>query len=460
MFDKSKVKKIHFIGIGGIGMSGMAELLFKSGYVITGSDIKENDRTMFLSSLGIKIYIGHEAENISDADLIVYSSAVKIDNIEILEGRNAGVLVIKRAEMLAELIRLKPVSIGISGTHGKTTTCSLIGSILFYAEKDPTLAVGGIVKSFNTNAISGKGDIILVEADEYDKSFLSLSPTIAAINNIELEHLDCYDDIDDLMKSFKYFANNIPFYGFVSINLDDPNLSKIKNDIKRPIITYSIDGKANYVAKNISFNKNNASFDLYVKSRFVDTIFINIPGKHNVYNALCAISVCSELDIEIDIIKNALINFKGVKRRFDIKYKDDKYIYIDDYAHHPTEVLATLNSVAQGWKDKKIVSIFQPHLYSRTKMFCNEFAESLIGSDTIILLDIFGGRESPIKNVSSKLIFDKLSILGHNNVILCNKDKLVEELDRIVVPNSMIITMGAGDVFTYGEEIVKILSEK
>ena len=460
MFDKSKVKKIHFIVIGGIGMSGMAELLLKSGYLISGSDIKENDRTIFLSSLGVEVFIGHNAQNINDSDLIVYSSAVKIDNIEILEGKKRGTLVIKRAEMLAELIRLKPVSIGVSGTHGKTTTCSLIGSILFYAEKDPTLAVGGIVKSFNTNAISGKGDIILVEADEYDKSFLSLSPTIAIINNIELEHLDCYEDIDDLRKSFKYFANNIPFYGFVAINLDDKNLEKIKNDIKRPLVTYSIDGKANYVAKNISFNKNNASFDLYVHDKFVDTIFINIPGKHNVYNVLCAISVCYELDIEIDIIKNALINFKGVKRRFDIKYKDDQYIYIDDYAHHPTEVSATLKSVLEGWQNKKIISIFQPHLFSRTQMFCDEFADSLYCSDTVILLDIFGGREAPIENVSSKLIFDKLSDLGHNNVVLCDKKDLVRELDKIIEPNSMIITMGAGDVFKYGKEIIKILTEK
>ena len=386
MFNNSKIKKIHFIGIGGIGMSGMAELLVKSGYTVSGSDIKENDRTKFLSSIGLEIFINHKPENITDSDLIVYSSAVKIENVEIEEAKNRGLPVFKRAEMLAELIRLKSTSIGVSGTHGKTTTCSLIGSILFYAEKDPTLAVGGIVKSFNTNAVSGKGDIILVEADEYDKSFLSLSPTISAINNIELEHLDCYDDIDDLKKSFKYFANSIPFYGFVALNMDDINVKSIVSEIKRPLITYALNSKADYVAKNIVFNKNNTSFDLYVRDKLVDTIFINIPGEHNVYNTLCAISVCRELDIDISIIKNALINFKGVKRRFDIKYKDDEYIYIDDYAHHPTEVLATLKSVCQGWKNKRIISIFQPHLFSRTKIFYKEFANSLLSSDYVILL--------------------------------------------------------------------------
>ena len=211
--------------------------------------------------------------------------------------------------MLAELIRLKPISIGVSGTHGKTTTCSLIGSILFYAEKDPTLAVGGIVKSFNTNAISGKGDISLVEADEYDRSFLSLSPTICVVNNIELEHLDCYSDIDDLINSFKKFVNGIPFYGFAMVNIDDNNIQSIITKIKRPLISYGIDHKADYHAKNINFNKNNTSFDLYVRGKMIDTIYINIPGKHNIYNTLCAIGLCQELDIDIEIIKNALINF-------------------------------------------------------------------------------------------------------------------------------------------------------
>ena len=459
MFDKSKIKKIHFIGIGGIGMSGMAELLVKSGYCVSGSDLKENDRTHFLSSIGLDIFIGHKSKNISNADLIVYSSAVNFQNIEIKAAQKKGIPIIKRAEMLAELIRLKPISIGVSGTHGKTTTCSLIGSILFYAEKDPTLAVGGIVKSFNTNAISGKGDIILVEADEYDKSFLSLSPTISVVNNIELEHLDCYDDINDLKNAFKYFVNSIPFYGFAMMNIDDKNIKSIITDIKRPVISYGIKTRADYIAKNISFNKNNSRFDLYVKGELIDTIYINIPGEHNVYNTLCAIGVCWELDIDIKNIKNALINFKGVKRRFDIKYKDDQYIYIDDYAHHPTEVSATLKSVSQGWKNKKIISIFQPHLYSRTKVFYKEFAQSLYRSDSIILLDIYGGREKPSKGVTSKLIFDELSRLGHKNTIVTDNVSLIQELKKVVRPNSMILTMGAGDVFMHGEKIIKILSE-
>ena len=459
MFNKSKIKKIHFIGIGGIGMSGMAELLAKSGYSLTGSDLKENDRTRFLSSIGLDIFIGHNIENISDADLVVYSSAVDTENIEIKAAQRKGVPIIKRAEMLAELIRLKPISIGVSGTHGKTTICSLIGSILFYAEKDPTLAVGGIVKSFNTNAVSGKGDIILVEADEYDKSFLSLFPTISVVNNIELEHLDCYEGIEDLKESFKSFVNNIPFYGFAVINTDDNNVNSIINNIKRPLISYGINGKADYRAKNISFNKNNSNFDLYVKNKKIDTIYMNIPGLHNVYNALCAIGLCRELGIDIEIIKNALINFKGVKRRFDIKYKDDQYIYIDDYAHHPTEVSATLNSVCQGWDDKNILSIFQPHLYSRTKMLYKEFAKSLLKSNSVILLNIYGSREKPDKDVSSKLILDELIRLGHKDAMIVDDSDLIDKLKNKIKPNSIVITMGAGNIFMHGDRIVRLLSK-
>ena len=460
MFDKSKIKKIHFIGIGGIGMSGMAELLTRSGYSITGSDLKENDRTNFLSSIGLDIFIGDDPGNITNSDLIVYSSAVDFENIEIQEAQKKGLPIIKRAEMLAELIRLKPISIGVSGTHGKTTTCSLIGSILFYAEKDPTLAVGGIVKSFNTNAISGKGDIILVEADEYDRSFLSLSPTICVVNNIELEHLDCYSDIDDLINSFKKFVNGIPFYGFAMVNIDDNNIQSIIPKIKRPLISYGIDHKADYHAKNINFNKNNTSFDLYVRGKMIDTIYINIPGKHNIYNTLCAIGLCQELDIDIEIIKNALINFKGVKRRFDIRYKDDQYIYIDDYAHHPTEVSATINSVVQGWESKKIISIFQPHLYSRTKIFCKDFAKALFQSDVVILMNIYGAREEAIKGVSSQLIIDELKKMGHKNVVISEDDNLIDKLKDKIDSDSIVLTMGAGNIFMHSHKIIEFLSNE
>ena len=455
---KSKIKRIHFIGIGGIGMSGMAELLASEGYLVSGSDLNKNDRTESLKKIGLKIYIGHRSSNISGANLIVYSSAVKKDNIEIKAAEKLKIPVIKRAEMLAELVRIKPTSIGVSGTHGKTTTCSLIGSIFYNADLDPTIAIGGIVKSFGTNAISGSGDVIIVEADEYDKTFLSLKPVIGIINNIEAEHLDCYKDFQDLKDSFSIFANNIPFYGFIVVNLDDSNISDIIGDIKRPVIGYSIDRESGYNAKNIQFDTHKTQFDLYHSRDKIDTITLSIPGYHNVYNALASIALCMELGISIELIKKSLSAFKGVKRRFDIKYNDENNIYIDDYAHHPTEVKSTINAIRNGWPGKKVLSVFQPHLYSRTKFFYKEFASALLDSDKIILLDIYGAREEKIDGVTSKIIKDEIIKSGNPNCVVVDHEKLIEELKNMHNQGDLIVTMGAGDLWSRGVEIIEYLS--
>ena len=455
---KSKIKRIHFIGIGGIGMSGMAELLASEGYLVSGSDLNKNDRTESLKKIGLKIYIGHRSNNISGANLIVYSSAVKKDNIEIKAAERLKIPVIKRAEMLAELVRIKPTSIGVSGTHGKTTTCSLIGSIFYNADLDPTIAIGGIVKSFGTNAISGSGDVIIVEADEYDKTFLSLKPVIGIINNIEAEHLDCYKDFQDLKDSFSIFANNIPFYGFIVVNLDDLNISDIIGDIKRPVIGYSIDRESGYNAKNIQFDTHKTQFDLYYICDKIDTITLSIPGYHNVYNALASIALCMELGISIELIKKSLSAFKGVKRRFDIKYNDENNIYIDDYAHHPTEVKSTINAIRNGWPGKKVLSVFQPHLYSRTKFFYKEFASALLDSDKIILLDIYGAREEKIDGVTSKIIKDEIIKSGNPNCVVVDHEKLIEELKNMHNQGDLIVTMGAGDLWSRGVEIIEYLS--
>ena len=459
MFAGGKIKKIHFIGIGGIGMSGMAELLIQLGYLVSGSDLNENDRTRALKKMGLKVNIGHNEDNVREANLVVFSSAVNQENVEIKAAKSMNIPVIRRAEMLAELIRVKPISIGVSGTHGKTTTCSLIGSVFHNAKLDPTIAIGGIVKSFGTNAISGKGDIIVVEADEYDKTFLSLKPMIAIINNIEEEHLDCYKNLKDLKNAFEVFSNNIPFYGFVVVNQDDTNISKIIKNIKRPVITYGLKENADYNAKNISFNMNRTQFDLYHKNNKIDIIDLSIPGHHNVYNALCSIAVSMELGIPLKIIKKSLSNFKGVKRRFDIRYNNRNKIYIDDYAHHPTEVQATINAIKNGWPNKKIISIFQPHLYSRTKHFYKEFASSLLDSHKIILLDIYGAREDKVKGVTSKLIQNQIRELGNPNCILVKKENLIQELSKIYSQGEVIVTMGAGDLWMYGDEIIKYLSK-
>ena len=459
MLGIGKIRNIHFIGIGGIGMSGMAELLYRTGYSMSGSDLEQNDRTIFLAKLGLKIFIGHNENNVVGANLVVFSSAVDHQNIEIKKAKELGIPIMRRAEMLAELVRIKPLSIGVSGTHGKTTTCSIIGSILYNAKKDPTIVIGGIVKEFNTNAISGKGDIIVVEADEYDKTFLSLHPVISIINNIEEEHLDCYKDFSDLKNAFQQFANNIPFYGFLLANSDDMAISSIVSNINKPIIKYGLDKKADYSAQNISFSNHESKFDLYHKDKKIDSIELIIPGLHNIYNSLCAISLCLELGVSIGIIKKSLKEFEGVKRRFDIKYNKNGNLYIDDYAHHPTEIKTTIEAAKKGWPNKKIISIFQPHLYSRTKSFFEDFADALLDSDKIMLLEIYGAREQKIEGVSSQLIQRALVEKGHANCEVIKSDELIGRLKHTYKNNQIVITMGAGDLWTKGEDIIKNLYE-
>ena len=459
MFN-DKINKIHFVGIGGIGMSGMAELLFKDGYSISGSDLVENDRTNHLRKIGVNISLNHSEKNIENSNLIVYSSAVKIDNIEILAAKKNNIPVIKRAEMLSELVSIKKTSIGIAGTHGKTTTCSMVGNILHESNQDPTIIIGGIVKNFETNNISGNGDIIVVEADEYDKSLLSLKPTVAVINNIEEEHLDCYSDIHELKKSFVKFINNIPFYGFVLINADDYNIREIIPKIKRPMITFSLEGNGDYNAQNISFDENKTFFDFFYKQEKISNITLSVPGYHNVYNALSSIAICRELNIPIKTITKSLLQFKGVRRRFDIKYNKNKKIYIDDYAHHPTEVKVTIEAARMGWPDKQIISIFQPHLFSRTKVFYKEFAKALSKSDKIILLEIYGAREKSIDGVTSNLILDELKNHSESTKILTTKDKVIETLREIYNGDELILTMGAGNLFMESDNIISFLENE
>ena len=297
-----KTKHLHFIGIGGIGMSGMAELLFRLGYYISGSDRKSSDRTLHLSKIGINISIKHNKKNISNCDVVVFSSAIKKNNVEIIEAKKRKIPIIRRAELLGELLKVKKTSIAISGTHGKTTTSSMLGLMLLEAQLKPTLVIGGIVNKFNTNAISGKGDIILVEADEFDRTFLSLKPTISIINNLDLEHLDCYKNLNDLQSAFIQFANSVPFYGLISLCIDSKNVRDIIKHIKRPVVTFGTSKKASIRASDIKYNKLTSNFKLYHNNRLLDTIQINIPGRHNVLNALAAISIALELNIATKLI--------------------------------------------------------------------------------------------------------------------------------------------------------------
>jgi len=457
-----KTKHIHFIGIGGIGMSGMAELLYNHGFIVSGSDINKSEITEHLKKIGIQIFIGHKENNISLCDLIVYSSAVERNNIEIKKGEKLNIPIIKRAELLGEMIKIKDTSIAVAGTHGKTTTSSMIGNIMYEANLEPTLITGGIVNKFESNNLSGNGDIIIVEADEFDKSFLALNPTYVTLNNLDLEHLDIYKNLNELKKTFIQFSNSIPFYGTICIGLDNENLRKILPKINRNYKTFGINNKADIMATNIKFNNEKSSFDVIINNEQFN-IKLNVPGLHNIYNALSAIAICVEINVKNKDIVIGLSKYTGVRRRFDIKYTNvhnRDIMIIDDYAHHPSEITSTIDAIQTGWPTKKIISIFQPHLFSRTRDFYKDFAFSLIKSDKNIILPIYPAREKPIKNISSKMIIEELTNAGHQNSFYVNKNNLSKKITEIVEDNTIIITMGAGDIYKSIKGIYSSINEK
>jgi len=445
-----KVKKIHFIGIGGIGMSGMAELLFNLGYKISGSDLNESDITNHLNDIGIKILIGHKKDNVQDIDLVVYSSAVSMDNVEIQEAKDNNIPFIKRAEMLGELLKVKDNSIAVAGTHGKTTTTSMLGVILDMAKIDPTIVVGGIVQDFKSNSIFGKGDTIVVEADEYDKTLLSLKPNMSIVTNIDLEHIDCYPNIENLKETFLIFLNSIPFFGINIIYYDDENIKSIIKDIKRPYITYGLSDECNVRYENPKFKGLKSSYDLVVNNKKISRIDLQVPGEHNILNSLASICIALEMEIPINIIKEGLLKYEGVKRRFEIKksftYESNSLFIVDDYAHHPSEIEATIGAAKSSWNLNKLIVVFQPHLYSRTKNFYKEFADVLSNADIVIITEIYPSREEKIAGVDSKMIFNKLD--DKIESYLLRKTEVAKKIPKIISRNddTMIIVMGAGDI--------------
>ncbi len=457
----STVKRIHFVGIGGIGMSGIAEILIDQGFQVSGSDLSENENTFHLSNLGAKIFIGHNEENIKDAEVVVYSSAVNVnENPEIIEARKNGIPVIRRAEMLAEVTRLN-YCLAISGTHGKTTTTSMIGLILIKAGYDPTVIVGGRLKDFGgTNARLGKGNWIVVEADEYDRSFLQLLPTIAIVNNIEAEHLDIYKDIEDLENTFTQFASKVPFYGFVALGVDSPGVKEIVPNLNKKVVTFGISPNCDYFAKNIENDGTNTTYDLYENSNFIGKIKLSVPGIHNVKNSLAAITIARKMGIKFNIINAALGDFTGVYRRFDIKGERNGIKVIDDYAHHPTEIQSTLEAARKGW-DRRIIAIFQPHTYSRTLSFYKEFASSFDNADILVITDVYPSREKPIEGVTGELIANQAKKYGHKNVIyIPNFDDITSTVMAILKENDIVITIGAGSIYKIAEQIFQQLSNK
>jgi UDP-N-acetylmuramate--alanine ligase len=444
----TSVKRIHFVGIGGIGMSGIAEILINQGFEVSGSDLSISENTEHLVSLGAKIYIGHNPDNVNGAEVVVYSSAVNInDNPEVLTALNLNIPTLRRAEMLAEVSRLN-YCLAISGTHGKTTTTSMCGLILMKAGLDPTVIVGGRLKGLGgTNARLGKGDWTVVEADEYDRSFLQLLPTISIINNIDAEHLDIYKDFDDLKNTFAVFANKVPFYGLNAVCLDDSGVKDILPLIKKKIITYGLSKHCNIRAENINFSGRSSNCKVLKNGVELGDLEINIPGVHNVRNALASIAVATELGIEFKIIKNAIKEFTGVYRRFEIKGENAGITIIDDYAHHPTEILATLHAAKNGWNNR-IICIFQPHTYTRTRDFYKEFGRAFEDADILIITDVYPAREKPIEGVSGKLIADSATRSGHKNVYYFeNINEHIQEITKIINKGDLVITMGAGDIW-------------
>lgn len=454
-----KTKHIHMVGIGGIGMSGMAEILLIRGYKVTGSDGSKSETTDRLEKLGATVYLGHSPENIEGADVVVFTSAVKEhENVETIAANDKGIPTIKRAEMLAELMRMK-YGIGIAGTHGKTTTTTMAGMVVQSGDFDPTIIVGGRVHSFDkTNAVVGSGDIIIVEADEFDRTFLRLSPSIAVITNIDLEHVDIYKDLDDLKEAFTEFANKVPFYGAVVLCLDDPNVRSIMPDLKRRIISYGFTPQAQIRPVDITNGAYNSAFTVLYNGEELGRISMKTPGDHNIRNALAAVGIGLELGIPFKQIQKGLNSYSGVFRRFQPKYEREDLLVIDDYAHHPTEAQATLSAARKGWSKRRIVAVFQPHLYSRTQELYKEFGSSFFDSDVLVITDVYPSREQPIEGVSGELIAEAARSYGHKMVhYIPNKKDLPTKLNELTKPGDVIITMGAGDIYRYGEEFVELL---
>jgi UDP-N-acetylmuramate--alanine ligase len=457
----SSIKKLHFVGIGGIGMSGIAEILIDQGFKITGSDKTASDNTERLQSLGTKLFIGHDAKNVElDVDVLVYSSAVTPDNPEIMEAQKRKIPVIRRAEMLAEVMRLK-YGIGIAGTHGKTTTTSMVSLVLMEGGIDPTVIVGGRLRGLaGSNARLGKGEFIVVEADEFDRSFLSITPTIAVLTTLETDHLDTYRDLDDIKGAFIQFASKVPFYGSVILCLDEPALQDIMPKIKKKIVTYGLNGQADLQAVDLVHKQNTTKFLVLFGNKELGEVELQIPGKHNVQNALGAIAVGLELKVPFAKIKAGIEKFTGVFRRWEIKAEIDGITVVDDYAHHPTEIKATLAGAKSGWR-RRVVCVFQPHLYSRTRDFYEDFGRAFFNADMLILTDVYPAREEPIQGVTGELIANAAKSFGHKHVqYVPDKKNIPDFLMKAKRSGDIIITMGAGDIWRFGEAFIQQLTGK
>jgi UDP-N-acetylmuramate--alanine ligase len=456
------IQKVHFVGVGGIGMSGIAEVLCNLGFRVSGSDLKRSEVTERLETMGVDFKEGHRAENVGEAHVVVRSAAVRDDNPEIVQARAQSIPVIPRAEMLAELMRLKNYSVAVAGSHGKTTTTSMVATVLARANLDPTVVVGGVVGALGSNARLGKSDLMVVEADESDRSFLMLTPTFAVVTNIDREHMDHYNDMDDVRECFRNFVNKVPFYGAAILCLDDPNVQAVIPYVKRRRITYGLSAQADVSAHSIRFDEGFGSqFTVWRGTEVLGDIKLSVPGMHNVYNALAAIAVGFELEVSFDQIAAALGAFSNANRRFQFKGEVGGVVVVDDYGHHPTEIKATLAAAKVGSTGRRIVVLFQPHRYSRTNDLLEEFARSFNNADALFVTDIYAAGEDPIEGLNSEVLTEAIKRYGHKNATYIGSlDELPAHVLGEVRPGDLVITLGAGPVYRAGEQLLKMMKEQ
>jgi UDP-N-acetylmuramate--alanine ligase len=449
-----RYQQIHFVGIGGSGMSGIAEILLNLGYRVTGSDQRRNEAIERLEHLGAKVFIGHEPSHVYGAHVVVYSSAVSPDNIEVQVARHRAIPVIPRAEMLAELMRLK-YGIAVAGTHGKTTTTSMIGAVLAEGRLDPTIVVGGRITSLGSNARLGQGEYLVAEADESDGSFLKLAPTIAVVTTVDAEHLDHYETLDAIREAFVAFVNKVPFYGAAVLCLDQPNIQLLLPRIAKRVITYGLESGADLVGRRLHLSGLTSRFEVYQRGTALGECTLSVPGRHNVLNALAAIAVAIDLEIPFLTIQRALAGFGGVQRRFQVIGQADNVTVVDDYGHHPAEVRATLAAAKAGF-DRRVVVIFQPHRYTRTLHLYQEFLTAFNQADVLVVMDIYPAGETPIEGVSASDLADAIRAHGHRDVTYLGRDRarVLDHVIDISRPGDLVITLGAGDVGLLGPELL------
>ncbi len=454
--ELGNTKHIHIVGIGGAGMSAIAELLLQSGYNVTGSDIATSEVTKKLCREGAVIAEGHSAENIGDCDVVVYSSAVAAgDNVEIAEAEERGIPVIKRDEMLGEMMRYES-GICVAGTHGKTTTTAMIATILIEAGESPTVMIGGVSDYLKGSARVGEGKYMVIEADEYDRAFLKLTPSLAVINSLEVEHTDTYAGIEELRDAFIAFANKVPFYGRVFCCVDWPEVRSIVPRLERRSITYGIDETAEYTARDIHVERNETIFRVEHRKKELARFRMSVPGRHNVQNALAAIAVCTEAGLPAEKIVRGIAAFSGMKRRFQVRYsREGGPVIVDDYAHHPSEVKAAVRAARAGWSDYEVTAIFQPHLFSRTEAFANEFGWALSHADRIVVTDVFPAREKAgdFPGISGKMVADAARVAGGRNVSFVAREELCDTLAGYCVSKKLLLLMGAGDITSVAGEL-------